>query len=415
MSHKIEQIYDYATAQISAGAVVIDLSLFTSEFFWLSLNHNQKSFIQYLSNFLYSLSKLVQNTMNSDLIFFEYLLRLSPEGKFELTLFLLFRQIFQQVIDREIVKGNTLRLDPNCTDIDREVVNEIVVNICKVLDLQSADFHLAVIGQCTSEKIEYYQLLRVIFENSSLLGDQSAIRCIEGIVYFRDLTIKKAEEESKIMVDKPQEQLQKLSSTTSRLNVSHQGDLSRIHRELSPPRSLTTRKEEYSEMPHDKSWEGQFGKKEARVELLKEPRSVTSHQKARLAAMEGVPSQIIELIESYINAEPNLNIERRIREKLAGLVCKFVEMLVQEEDPDDFQATLTKIDQVVIRKTQNLLTCLFRQNKTEFKEILRLKQDQSEDNIRMEHLFAHYENIKQMEAVNESEIDTLSKRVLKVV
>jgi ERCC4-type nuclease len=89
-------------------------------------------------------------------------------------------------------------------------------------------------------------------------------------------------------------------------------------------------------------------------------------------------------------------------------------MLVREEDPEEFQATLTKIDQVVIRKTQNMLTCLFRQNKTEFREILRLKSDQSEDYIRIEHLFAHYENVKQMQEVSDSEVDTLSKRVLKV-
>lgn len=413
VSHRIEKIYDYATCQISAGAAVIDLSLFTSEYFWSSFNHNQRSFMQYLSNFLYSLSKLVPNTMNSDLIFFEFLLRLCPQGKFELTLFLLFRQIFQQVIDREIVKGNILRLDPNCTDIDREVVNEIIINICKVLDLQTPDFHLAVLEHCHQEKIEYYQLVQLIFDSSHLLGDQLVQNCTDGIIYFRDLSLKKKEEETKSVKERAQDPLQKLSTTHSRLNATHT-DYSINQRELTPPRSIAMRQEEYSGYSNEPFTENHFGKQAIQKESFKSHQAPHSHHKSRISSMDCVPAQIIDLIASYIDAEPVLNFERRIRENMANLVCKFVEMLVREEDPEEFQATLTKIDQVVIRKTQNMLTCLFRQNKTEFREILRLKSDQSEDYIRIEHLFAHYENLKQMQEVSNSEVDTLSKRVLKV-
>jgi hypothetical protein len=413
MSHKIEQIYDYSVSQIISGAAVIDISLFTSEYFWTAFNQKQKPFVQYLSNFLYSLSKLVPNKLNQDLIFYEKLLLSASSGKRILLLFLLFRQIFQKVLDKGIVKGNTLRIDPNCTDIDRDLVKEIITNLAKICHDAPQKVIDRILERCMAPKIEYYKLIEFILDESELLSGDKEELWREAITYFtQNMGI--IEEEGvgtdDMMDDKSAHRLESYHERPlgSHLTHSPQETHSMTGLRNSDQKSQHPDYQSYV-MNNDGNDRTNRSKADADFN-----RSSPQHGAKPEELYEGVPESIMELISNYLNIQENTNLERRVRASLANLVCKFVEIVVKEHQPPDVVGAIAKIDQVVIRKTQNLLTCLFRENKVEFQEILRLKAHEAEDNSRIEILFSTYLLLKRMPNPPDSEIESLTKRVLKV-
>jgi hypothetical protein len=413
LSHKVEQIYDYAVSQLISGATAVDLSLFTSEYYWTTFNQKQKPFVQAISNFLYSLSRLTPNKMNQDLIFFERLLLSGASGKRNLLVFLLFRQIFQRVLDKSIVKGNTLRLDPNCTDIDRELITSIAHHLGKIDPDHPTALADYLAEKCKLPKTEYYAIARLLIDDTEVLDSHKEQLCRDALIFFSEQFSKNEQSNLESEDFHAETLVTKLESNQERQNESinpqHQFEeysitgkpQSEFKSHHADYENYRVERENYDNHAHKKQQSGI-------------PLSNGEHHSSKERIGDGVPDQIVELIQIYLNLQENSGLERRIRASLANLVCKFVEILVREQQPPDIKSAIAKIDQVVIRKTQNLLTSLFRENKNEFREILRLKPDESEDNARIDVLFDTYLLLKRFSHPPDSEIESLTKRVLKV-
>lgn len=91
-------------------------------------------------------------------------------------------------------------------------------------------------------------------------------------------------------------------------------------------------------------------------------------------------------------------------------------MLVSENpgsspDPENL---IVRLNQIVVRKSQNLLTCLFKFNKKGFQDLLMLREDALGDKAQLDQLFQKYALMAKEPDAPDIDIDHLVKRILKV-
>lgn len=311
------------------------------------------------------------------------------------------------------MKGNILRIDPNCTDIDRELIQTILVNMSKIDPDGSEAFVDRVMAKCKGAKTEYYKVADMLIDDSDVLSVEKEKLCRESLLLYSEQIAKSGNSNLENDSITGESSVMRMDSNLEKPNTSaspqHHPDNYSISVKHQSDRNSYYPDYQNFKADHDFSQNPTHKKQSSGV-----PLSNGGNHLQKEVIHEGIPNQIVDLIHIYLDLQENSNLERRVRASLANLVCKFVEILVKEQQPPDIKEAVAKIDQVVIRKTQNLLTCLFRENKVEFREILRLKPEETEDNSRIEVLFSTYLVLKRFPHPPDSEIESLTKRVLKV-
>ena len=80
----------------------------------------------------------------------------------------------------------------------------------------------------------------------------------------------------------------------------------------------------------------------------------------------------------------------------------------------DPESLIVRLNQIVVRKSQNLLTCLFKLNKKGFQDLLMLKEDALSDKAQLDQLFQKYALMAKDADAPDIDIDQLVKRIMKV-
>ena len=88
----------------------------------------------------------------------------------------------------------------------------------------------------------------------------------------------------------------------------------------------------------------------------------------------------------------------------------------QNEDPNKTARLRDKMHSIVNRKCQHLLTAIFRSDKTNFIELLMLREETDKDALVVDGIFGLYDNIKDqnLTSIEEKRINDFLKQILKV-
>ena len=404
---KIEQIYDFACDKVSIRMNNNECHVLTSEYFWTAFPKNIKPLKQSLSNFLYSVVRLSENKKNMDIIFFDMFLR-SEKGmeRPQFLLFLLLRLLFQKIMDKDIINRNSLQIDPICTDLTLEVVKEILSHLHDSVDYESDD---DVWNECCEQAketglVEYYAfMLNVIGKLSSSQSEKEYLAAIKTLSEVQ-ITEKSSPSQIHLRGDHELE---------SEWGVERETSFSR-----SPEKILTggissidTRKNSF--LPNDNNNNnnnnsGNNGIQDTSPQRKQPQTQIIDSQRVEECKKE------MAIVYSEMEGDSALN--QKIRVAMVKLVTRFIEVLISEntagsQDPENL---MIKMSQIVVRKSQNLLTCLFRSNKKGFMDLLMIKDDFGSDSIRVDQVFQKYGMMAKENESFDSEVDQLVKGVLKV-
>jgi len=422
---KIEQIYDLATSMICLGMVDPNVVFFTTELFWHQFKNYIKMFKQTLRNFIFSLSKLRNYP---DMAFFDELLLDDPAvSQKRLIIFLFYRFLFQQIMEKDMVEKNILKIDGASTDLTLEVALQIFKNgleHCRVPNAAQTESLLRDMyepeGRC-----EYYDFMRTLVDEISPKGDigeftkgikllgayrekaKSAEDDVSGFNrnYPEGAHFGREEPATLSLIQGGGEWPQQDKSTSAVLgpgninsnfvtqNTHNRQEVNMIgggNRSNTPPRAFAQPTQQASVIPQ------------------------RSHTPGRITQTNIVNTEVANLL---IEMEPATPLTRRIRYAIICLIDKFLTAIIKEnshhiKDPVSLH---NKMNHIVVRKAMNLLTCVFKNNLPGFHDILRVHNIPQTEEAKVEALFNIYEKMNKYGSVKDSDIELFAKSVLKVV
>lgn len=124
-------------------------------------------------------------------------------------------------------------------------------------------------------------------------------------------------------------------------------------------------------------------------------------------------------LEVFLDAEPNSPLNRRIRSVLVALIAVFLDILIQDTLGQPSNPNLhSKMNMIVVRKSMNLLTCIFRNSKQAVLELLRVSHAFESDKQKINAIFSDYQEMVQQadnpKVVTDERVSAFAKRILKV-
>lgn len=451
---RIEQIYDLSTSRIGAGQLNPSCAVFTQETFNAAYSGHPKACNQSLLNFLYSVSKLKQNDKNLDVQWFDSFLR-ETVGLNAFCIFLLARLQFQRILEKDIVQRQLLKVDPICTELSIDLMWELLSRIERAFD-----GHIN-IGEIFAEKLEeveksgnpkldYYEFMEMLIPSLTVaVSEAQSIK-----------SVRKTYSEVPLQVS-----AQPLASLDHNPRISHElpnqgGRSFESNRSLSRSRE---RQPQYHTLGHDRSASnsgmgtstnvsGMLAHREHSSPPDKRgpPRSSYSPQEeitqialkadpirapptntqphpsygnrggstSRSMNSLGEHEQHDEM-EIFLEAEPSTPLNRRIRLTLVALISVFLDILIQDTlGHSGSQGLHNKMNLIVVRKSMNLLTCIFRNSKQGVLELLRISQAFESDKAKINQIFSDYQDMVQSadnhKSVSEERVTSFAKRILKV-
>lgn len=117
----------------------------------------------------------------------------------------------------------------------------------------------------------------------------------------------------------------------------------------------------------------------------------------------------------YSQTDNDLN--SLLRKRMTGLISKFLDAVIDEDHKIENKAqTKLKMNSIVNRKCQNLLSAVFGGEKQKFQKLLMMKIESTKDAIAVDDTFDRYETLKAdgLENSNDKRINDYLKNMLKV-
>jgi hypothetical protein len=347
---RIEQIYNFSVERLTSSQVDCVLANFVSELFWNCYQHNTKIFHQSLLNFLYSLSKM--RDKNIDLAFF-FSLVVNFRSQAQMVLFLSLRMAFQIVMDRDILAGKVLKVDPICVDLTYEVVIEMLRKVFSTHDVSP----------------ELREALDALYESSPAIPYYEVMSCI--LSSLSDHPLEPA--------------LETLSSLHSWHRQSKKREEVEDRRRSESPYKRPASKERQGTEPMLEPVSKAAAKKEHLISKLSPALLRNRDQMTELYTVEG---------EGELNS--------RIRREMIRFITKYlmsnlrlVDLLVEEQKgaTTDLEGLKLKMNHIIARKCHNLLTALFKLNRETFLQVLMIKDPSPKDSHIIVNLFDIYQEL----------------------
>lgn len=165
---RIEAIYSYGANKITRGVSNPTCPNFVTDFLWNKYEQNQAHFHQALINLLYSVEKL--KASNEDISFFDTFLVEERTAK-HFFIFLLLREIFQNITKIHIFYNGKLKTDPSRIIISKEVADEmLVISVRGEENLVNKGRSALDIFYSDKENADYYDLMDFLLQT---LGAES--------------------------------------------------------------------------------------------------------------------------------------------------------------------------------------------------------------------------------------------------